>query len=300
MRPLTIRLPTAREFRFAKALAYLGRSTEEALYRVNAGTVRRWVELGGERIFLEVSQAEPGWLDLMVMSRDAPQLGDLAVRYVREWFDLDRDLTPFYALAASDPLLGPLVQEHDGLRLVGVPDLFEALAWAVIGQQIHLGLAYTLKRRFVETFGMKVRWGDGWYWLFPIPDRIAALDVADLQALKMTRRKSEYLIGIAQAIVSGQLSKQELLQLEPAAARERLTEIRGVGEWTASYVAMRCLLDVTAFPTGDVGLQNAVKQRLALATKPTPDQLRDLGQRWSGWEAYATFYLWRSLQGYSA
>src|SRR5690606_23783234 len=60
-----------------------------------------------------------------------------AARFVREWFDLDTDLTPFYELAAEDPILQPIVKRHFGLRILGFPDLFEAMAWAITGQQIN-------------------------------------------------------------------------------------------------------------------------------------------------------------------
>jgi DNA-3-methyladenine glycosylase II len=74
-----------------------------------------------------------------------------------------------------------------------------------------------------------------------------------------------------------------------------LVRVRGIGPWTAHYVRMRCLRDPRAFPIGDAGLHNAVKARLGLERKPTPQELQALFANWAGWEAYATFYLWHSL-----
>ena len=296
----SLRVPTPPDFAFPEVLAYLTRSSEECLFRVVGERVFRWVNLPTLSGFLELSDSGMGGLEVSVSGSPSRTARQDAASYVREWFDLDRDLSGFYELAASEPILDSVVQAHRGLRIVGVPDLFEALGWAVIGQQINLAFAYTLKRRFVETFGARQQFGGEWYWHFPAPERIANLSVKDLQDLQLTRRKSEYLVGIAQAMCAGQVSRARLLGMEPQAAHQALREMRGVGEWTASYVAMRCLFDMSAFPVGDVGLQNAVKSRLGFETKPRPDELRRLGERWSGWEAYATFYLWRSLAGYSA
>lgn len=287
------------DFCFREVLAYLSRSTEEILYRVDQTGVTRCVDLDGHAVLLEIRESKNGPMSVSV-SEPSLKVSTPALRYVREWFDLDRDLQEFYRLSDADPLLRAVVRAHRGLRLVGVPDLFEALAWAVIGQQIHLRLAYTLKRRFVEAFGRRMRFDHTDYWLFPTAQRVAEAKKTDLIELRLTQRKVEYLQGIAEDIASGQLSKATLLEMSSHDARARLMQIRGVGEWTAHYTAMRCLLDITSFPVGDAGLQRAVKQQLGLATKPTLEELRAFGQRWSGWEAYATFYLWRSLEGNSA
>ena len=78
--------------------------------------------------------------------------------YIIEWFDLDNDLTPFYEMANTDPLLKIPAQKFYGLRVIGIPDLFEALCWGVLGQQINLAFAYSLKRQFVESFGDSIEW----------------------------------------------------------------------------------------------------------------------------------------------
>lgn len=79
------------------------------------------------------------------------------------------------------------------------------------------------------------------------------------------------------------------------AMKKRLMDIRGIGAWTADYVLMKCLQQPTAFPIADVGLHNALKIQLALERKPTIEELKNYAEHWQGWQAYATFYLWRSL-----
>ncbi len=170
------------------------------------------------------------------------------------------------------------------------------MIWAIIGQQINLTFAYTLKKRFVEHFGEHVHFEGQSYWLFPTPEKIAAIQTDDLQRLQFTLRKSEYIIDIAKSIANGQLTKDLLRQKEDyEAMKKSLMDIRGIGAWTADYVLMKCLQQPTAFPIADVGLHNALKIQLALERKPTIEEMKNYAKHWQGWQAYATFYLWRSL-----
>jgi DNA-3-methyladenine glycosylase II len=148
----------------------------------------------------------------------------------------------------------------------------------------------------VEAFGKEVRRDDIACWLFPTPQDIASLSVSDIAALKMTTKKSEYLIGVARLLVDGEISKDKLLEAESFKDAEKmLVAIRGIGPWTANYVLMRCLRYPAAFPIDDVGLHNAIKSVLEMDKKPTVAHIRELSAGWANWEAYATFYLWRVL-----
>jgi DNA-3-methyladenine glycosylase II len=320
-----VRLPAAAPFRFSVNRDYLARSSNECLWRVRDGRVIRALAVGGETVVVEVAPGDPGhdpagdsvddpgcgaadaedggvvvrFVEAADGAIPSPQARAGASAFVREWLDLDRDLAPFYAMARRDPLLAPAVEAFHGLRLVGIPDLFEALAWSVIGQQINMAYAYTLKRRFVERFGRRVTAGGETLWLFPEPERIASLEAADLQGMGLSTRKGEYLIHIARLIAEGRLSKERLREAGRAGGRDAagsmLCAIRGVGPWTAHYALMFCLRFPDAFPIDDVGLHNAVKRAAGLDRKPTKAELRRLAAGWAGWEAYATFYLWRLL-----
>lgn len=298
MNPL-IKIPVPTEFNFQVNLDYLSRSPDESLYQILEGKLYKTIPVGQQTPLFEVSGDESGFLTVKSMDGDTPwsvEVADAIVMYVREWFDLDNDLTPFYSLSQGDAILNGVVTRLYGLRNMGIPDLFEALCWGIIGQQINLAFAYTLKRRFVESFGKKVSRGDIACWLFPTPEDIAAIQVSDIAALKMTTKKSEYLIGVARLLVEGAISKEMLMEAESFKAAEKmLVAIRGIGPWTANYVLMRCLRYPAAFPIDDVGLHNAIKSVLEMEQKPTVAQIRELSAGWANWEAYATFYLWRVL-----
>ncbi|MFB5763265.1 DNA-3-methyladenine glycosylase family protein [Paenibacillus medicaginis] len=297
--PDGIAVPVPVEFSFQENLKYLARSTNECMMEIRDGKVYKAIQAGQEVVMVEISPDESGGLHVRFLEKSggiSNQLREDIAFHIRDWFDLDRDLAPFYEMAQSDALLSQTAKSFYGLRIMGIPDLFEAVCWGIIGQQINLAFAYTLKRRFVEAYGSSV-WHEGQpYQIFPAPHRIAALTAEELQSLSFTARKSEYLIEVARRIASGQLSKEQLLQAGSIKkAEQMLTSIRGIGPWTANYVLMRCLRFPSAFPIDDVGLHNAVKAVLGSDRKPTRQELLQLSADWSPWEAYATFYLWRVL-----
>ncbi|WP_057913129.1 DNA-3-methyladenine glycosylase family protein [Peribacillus muralis] len=293
----TIDVPN--EFRFTENLKYLSRSSNECLFHIVDQKIYRALAFGNETLLVEISAVNEKELNVRIPGRTAPienHVVDAVSEYIRNWFDLDTNLLPFYELAKKDPLLQRPVDQFFGLRNMGIPDLFEAIVWGILGQQINLTYAYTLKRRLVEEFGQYVQYEGKQYWLFPTPESISELTVEDLAVLRMTVKKCEYLIGVAQLMAKGELTKEKLLQANDVKTAEKmLTTIRGIGPWTANYVLMRCLRFPAAFPIDDVGLHNAIKLVLEMEGKPTKGEILNWSKAWSNWESYATFYLWRLL-----
>lgn len=292
-------LPIPPDFSFIQNLGYLQRSTNECLFRIINNKVRKAIATDECTVLVDVWERDEHSLTIEFLGNTKPttnQAMEQVTAYITEWFDFQTDIQPFYALANSDTLLQQAIDAFSGLRIIGIPDLFEAMAWGILGQQINLPFAYTLKRRLVEKFGTSLTYEGEQYWVFPTPSDIAKLTVEDLVGLKMTVKKCEYLIDVAIQINTGQLTKEMLLETKDVKKAEKiLTNIRGIGPWTANYVLMRCLRFPSAFPIDDVGLHNAIKHVMGSEQKPTKDELLRLSVPWKGWEAYATFYLWRFL-----
>lgn len=293
-------IPLPREFSFAQNLAHLSNAPNECLYRTGSSLLRKAIPAGTRIFVAEISES----IDRKVLTAafpgdekpETPEERDAIAGYIMEWFDLGTDLAPFYELAARDPLLQAPADNYYGLRCMGIPDLFEGLCWGILGQQINLAYAYTLKRRLVEAYGRSAVVNGEVHYVFPDPAVIAALTPEDMDGLGLSQKKREYLIGVAQLFAEGELSKDMLLQLgDHALIEKKLVSIRGIGPWTANYVLMKSLRFPTAFPIDDVGLHNSVKHALGMDRKPTRQELLELSAGWSGWEAYATFYLWRLL-----
>jgi len=279
-------------------LGYLTREKNECMYEIENDIITKVIAIRDIRSLIQVSVRDNKQMVVQFLNDSRPIekcKREEIVKYIHEWFDLDNDLTPFYEMAKADPLLNMPAQNFYGLRVIGIPDLFEALCWGVLGQQINLAFAYALKKQFVEEFGDAIEWNGKKYWVFPSYDRIAQLTPTDLANIKMTVKKSEYIIGIARLMASGELSKEKLMKLNFKDAEKNLIKIRGIGPWTANYVLMRCLRFQTAFPIDDVGLINSIKILHSMNRKPTKDEILEISLPWKNWESYATFYLWRVL-----
>jgi DNA-3-methyladenine glycosylase II len=100
---------------------------------------------------------------------------------------------------------------------------------------------------------------------------------------------------IAQAFLSGSISKEKLKDLPFQEAKEKLMSIKGVGNWTANYALMKTFRYPEAFPLEDAGVHNAIKNLKKMKVKPTLDQVKRIFKKYKSWEAYATLYLWKSL-----
>ncbi|MGX9134653.1 DNA-3-methyladenine glycosylase family protein [Rummeliibacillus sp. JY-2-4R] len=282
-------------FDSAANLGYLTRAKNECMYEVENGMITKAIVIGKSRYLVQINIVDNKKMLIQFLTNSNGEQQEAVAQYIREWFDLDTDLTSFYVMAKNDPLLKYSVQKFRGLRIMGIPDLFETLCWSIIGQQINLAFAYSLKRQFVESFGDFIEWNGKKYWTFPTYEQIAKLTPADLADIKMTVKKSEYIIGVAKLMEKGELSKEKLLKLEFEEAEKALIKIRGIGPWTANYTLMRCLRFKEAFPIDDVGLKNAIKTLSNMDRKPTKSEILNIAKSWKDWEAYATFYLWRVL-----
>ena len=291
-----IELYPPKEFDFEQCLDFLARDAQEMLHKIKDGNLIKLLKIDEEMILCKI-EAEHKAIKVEFLSGKPSYEGrEEIAKYIWEWFDLDQNLEEFYSIASEDKILSPLVKRYYGLRIVGMPDLFESLVWAIIGQQINLNFAYTLKKRFVQDFGENIVFENETYWVFPSYDKIAQIEVEELRNHQFTTRKAEYIIGIAKAMTTNEISKEALLnQHDFEKIKQSLMALRGVGAWSADYVLMKCFHDNSSYPVGDVGLQNAFKSNLGLDRKPTAEEMYEYAKAWKGWEAYATFYLWRSL-----
>lgn len=283
------------EFRFKECLHFLERSPRELLHRVEGEAVYKLVNYDKEKILFKVTSGDSKLVVDFPIAEPKDDIKKKIEHYIIAWFDIDKDLKPFYEMAAKDPFLSQLAKKHYGYRIVGQPDLYESLVWAVLGQQINLSFAYTLKQQFVREYGKKLVFADKEYFLFPEPSIVTHLTMEDLLKIQFSRQKARYTIGISEAFLDGTISKEKLKGLSLTEAKEKLMKIKGIGNWTANYALMKTFRYPDAFPLEDAGISNALRTFLKLDRKPTLDEIREVFMKYKGWEAYATLYLWRSL-----
>jgi len=161
------------------------------------------------------------------------------------------DLVAFSAWAAGEELLAPLVVRFAGFRPTLAPDPFEMLVGAITAQQVSLFAAVAIRNRLVERFGEQV----GRVWAFPTRERVAAATEEELFSLGFSRRKAEYVIGLA----SSDLDLAGLALLPDDEVKAELTALRGLGEWTADWFLARYLGRAHAWPAGDLAVRKAVR-----------------------------------------
>lgn len=279
-------------FSFQECLWFLDRNYDDCVHEVKDKSVRKLLKIEGVLTLIEIQENDKKLIiEILIGTKNEQIIGD----FIQQWFDLQRDINPLYNLLSKDDDLKYMTTDYRGLRLLAIPDLFEALCWSVIGQQINLSFAYKLKRRFTEKYGQKLTFEDHDYYVFPEPSSACNIKVEDLQPMQFSTKKAEYIIGIAQLFVENKLSKTQMEGLSTSDALKELCKVRGIGEWTANYALMKSLQRLECVTYGDVGLYNALHQIKNFPKRPERLQLEEFFAPFKGWEAYIVFYLWRSL-----
>jgi DNA-3-methyladenine glycosylase II len=202
---------------------------------------------------------------------------------VRKLLGLELDLPPFRAFAQGDAVLAETVRRFPGYRPPLAPDPFEALVSSITAQQVSLHSAFAVRSRFIDRFGEPAEHAVA----FPTRERVARGDEEELTALGFSRRKAEYVLGIARA----DIDFDDLGTLPDDEVKARLTALRGLGEWSADWFLARHLARPEAWPAGDLGLRKAV-----LAFYPEVTDVRAAGERFRPFQNLSAHYLLAALR----
>ncbi len=274
---LTVTLPAREPYDAVQVLRFLA---ERAIVGVESVAGDRYVRTlrlphGPGLVDVQAVDGRPG----LVASLRLDDLRDLApaVNRVRRLFDLDADPVSVASVLGDDPVLAPMVARAPGLRVPGTVDPYETAVRAVIGQQVSVAAARTVASRLVTEVGSLVDPFAGVERLFPTPEQVLA---APESAFGMPASRRETLHRLSAAVVEGEVS------LELGADRDRLRSelqaVRGIGPWTADYVAMRCG-DPDGWLATDLGVVTALSRH---GLGPSA------AESWRPWRAYAMHHLW--------
>ena len=299
MQTLTLRLYPISPFDFELTAAYhtyfQARSGADTL---DGGVYRRLLDLDG-RLAL-VSVRSTGTVDEPVLSVElrgegvSEADGNHAADQLRWMLGMDQDMSPFYALAGSDPAMSGLAKKFRGLHLPRTATLFESLVLAVLGQQISASVARALRLLLIERFGARAEFDGVPYYSFPRPEAILSSSPDELRTLKLSQRKAEYLYGLAEAATAPDWP--EVWRLRDEEFTTRLTALRGVGNWTAQWAMVRGLARPDALPLGDLALRRGVSRLLREGEPVTDAEVEALAERWRPWRSYATAYLFAAMR----
>jgi DNA-3-methyladenine glycosylase II len=260
------------------------------------GEYRRVLELGEQLVLYGVREEghmdKPALRVRILAGPDNAMAQQAVAREVARQFSTELDLHPFYALAEADPVLRQLIVHFRGMRVPQAPRVFEILISAIIEQQVNLSFAHKVKKAMIDAYGRWVEFEGQRYSAFPEPAALAITTPHDLLRLQVSGPKAGYIITISRLALDGTLDLENLRQLEPALAHEKLLELKGVGHWTAQYVGLRALGHLDCLPAADVGLLKVIHHFYGLRKRPTPERALRMARAWRGWHSYATFYLW--------
>lgn len=261
-------------------LAFLALRATPGVEVVEGGRYRRTVVVDGEPGCIEVDH-EPARHQLICRIDVGTSRSLMGVmQRVRRLFDLDADPLEIGTALMADAALAPMVHQQPGRRIAGAWDPFEIAVRAIVGQQVSVKGATTVIGRIVRLYGRPV--DDAW--LFPTPGQLATLDAGELS---MPRARAETIRSLSALVDTGELDLSSANTTDDLV--EQLQGIRGIGPWTAHYIAMRAIGDPDAFLHSDLVLLKVAKRLLGV---DTAKDLLARSQAWRPWRAYAGMHLW--------
>ena len=189
-------------------------------------------------------------------------------------------------LARRDPILRELMRAQGPCRLAARQhaDPFKALTRAIVGQQLSAKAAATIFSRFEALFDA-----------FPTPTQVLAVPEDRLRGVGLSSQKLGYLRDLCRRIVEGELPLDVLDRMDDEAVIENLTQVKGIGRWTAEMFLIFRLQRPDVLPVGDLGIVRAVQRAYKLRKAPSPDRLTRIGEAWRPYRSVACWYLWASL-----
>jgi len=285
---VTVRVRYRPPYDWAAMIGHLAARAVFGVEEVTGGVYRRTVTFGRQLGYFEVHHI-PAKLGLAVTVHASPGLVPLVVARVRRVFDVEANVLSIGAHLSRDPGLAPLIARRPGLRVPGGFDGFELATRAILGQQVTVGAARQLAGRLVVLSGSPLKASSrrpaSLTHAFPTAHQVAATDLGTL-GMPGARRAALKALAEATLVDPGLFRPEGSLEEKVT----RLCAIRGIGEWTAQYVALRALRDEDAFPASDVGLLRAAA--MSGGGRPSPAELLRRAEAWRPFRAYAAQHLW--------
>lgn len=288
----SLALPLPPDYDLAAVLAFHSRDSEGISERaVDGERLLKAVILDGVPVLLDVAFTPYEALcDIsadLPLSQAASAMADDALLNI---LGLRIDPAPFLALAERDPDLRALARRHGPLRIVQSATVFEALTWAIVGQQINLSFAITLRRSFILVAGIRHSSGMVCY---PEAAQVANIDIDELLQRKFSRSKAETLLRLARLVVDGTLSLARDADIDATSAA--LLAVKGIGPWTVNYALLRGYGYPDCSLHGDVAIRAALQRLLGEDSKPDMARTEALLARWAPHRTMAAAHLWASL-----
>lgn len=260
------------------------------------GTYYRALWFDDEPIGVAARPIEDG-IEVSLPNGGTPAALDASAECVAWLLGLDVEMDGFYEMLAGDPVLSDAVGSLRGLRHTRTETVWEALVHAVVGQQVSGVVARVMRDGIVTEYGAEVSVDGHVIHAFPRPRTLLEAGQDALRARKLSARKAEYVLGIAEIALRGELDHETLAPLSDEEAVAVLSGIRGVGRWTAQWTLMRALGRVDALPAGDLALQRVVGDCYFEGRRLTEQELeRFAEEHWKPYRGLAVTYLFSRIR----
>ena len=189
-------------------------------------------------------------------------------------------------LQAADPVIGGIIERVGAYRIRFREPGFETLVKSIVYQQLSGRVAQVIFDRLVAAVPGGLLTAEG----------VLALRPAKMRAIGLSRQKTAYIRDLARHTRDGVVDFAALAGLPDGEVIERLTQVRGVGVWTAHMFLIFALRRTNVLPSGDLGIRAAIRKAYGLEEMPKPAEVEAMGQRWHPYCTVASWYLWRSLE----
>ena len=289
----TVALPP--DFRPDDVLAFHARDTHQLAERVDPDRIAKGLVWKGHPASLEIV-FHPGHADARLAIDGPPDSTTAPLdKLVHHLLGLTQPVESFEAAHRNHTLLGPLIARHPGLRVPQAATPFEALTWAVTGQQISVHAALSLRRRLIGAAG--ITHSDG---LACYPDACALirLNEPQLHAAGLSRSKAQTLLSLAHLVAEGHLPLDAWRDDTPAdEIRERLLAVRGIGPWTVNYTLLRGFAWLDGSLHGDAAVRRKLQALLGRTERITANEAETWLAPFSPWRALVAAHRWAVPRG---
>lgn len=261
------------------SVEFLRRNGDDLLERWDGTRLLRVLTLHGTRVPVAMRPSGPPAAPSLLATVPAAVAAELDQDTLRAAVAAQFAVPPpsWAVLLDADPALAVLSARSPAIRPLRLTDPFYALVRAITAQQVNLAFATAIRARLAQCFGREYRVGGQRVFALE-PEALAGAAVSTLRGLQLSERKAGYLIGVAEAVLDGRLDVRTLAALDDEEYLPAMTQLRGIGRWTAEWFAVR-VLDRAVVVAGDIGLRKAVG-RLYGVGMPSEPEVRGLTAHW--------------------
>jgi DNA-3-methyladenine glycosylase II len=285
-------LPIIPPFRLGLTVWALRRRQKNLIDQWDSKQYKRALVIKDSAILMIVEQKNEK--EIVITTKSSKKLQTtkpVVTNILQKMLGMNSNLDAFYNIAKKDKHLASLVDTFKGVKPPRFPTLFEALVNSIACQQVTLDVGILLLNRLSYNYGKKISVDNNSYYAFPRPVDLCIVSEDEIKKLGFSYQKTRALLGISQMLVDKRTMLQDLENEPNEKIVGILTQIRGIGRWSAEYALLRGFGRLNIIPGDDVGAQKNLMQLLNLEKRPDYKQIQQLTEKWSPYQGLVYFHL---------